>query len=56
MCFHRDNPSATGDDGAGERSQAGADVNDEGAWGYRRLSDEPVRPSGVELVPRPAPL
>jgi hypothetical protein len=56
MCFHRDHPSATGDEGAGERSHAGADVDDEGAWGYRRLSNEPARPWGVELVPRPAPL
>lgn len=38
MCLHCDHPSAAGDERGGERSHAGADVEDEGAWGYGGLS------------------
>lgn len=38
------------------RSHARTDIDDKGAGGYRRLSDELPCPSGVELMPCPAPL
>ena len=40
----------------GHRPSSRTDIDDERAGGYRRLSDELPCPSGVELMPCPAPL
>ena len=56
MCLDRDHPSASCDQRRRNRPQARTDIDDERAWGYARLSDELLCPSGVELMPRPAPL
>lgn len=56
MPLDRHHPRASGDERRRHRSQARADVDDERAWGQARLSDESLCPSGVELMPRPAPL
>ena len=56
VCLHCDHPSTSGDERGRDGSHARADIEDKCASGYGRLSDELIRPPGVELVPCPAPL
>jgi len=53
--FDGDDPGTGGDQRKGECSMAGADIDDDGAPTDARLSDEPLRPAMVELVPPPSP-
>jgi hypothetical protein len=53
--FDRDDPRAHLEERASDHAGAGADVEDGGTGDEPRLSDEPSRPGGVELVPAPTP-
>jgi hypothetical protein len=56
MRLDGDHPSAGSDQRNRERSNTGTDVEDVGTRDDAGLSDEPLRPSRVELVPSPPPL
>ena len=49
-----DDPRAHVEERTGDRARAGADVEDDRAASEPRVSDEPARPRGVELVPAPS--
>jgi hypothetical protein len=55
MGLHRDDSRARIEERGGDCAGAGADVEDGGTGGETRVSDEPSRPGGVELVPPPTP-
>jgi hypothetical protein len=56
VCLDGNYASARENQRRRQRSDSGADVDDDGARGDSGVSDEPVCPRGVELVPRPLPL
>lgn len=56
MSLNCDDASTSSDQRSRECSTAGADVEDDGARDDARVSDEPLRPPMVELVPSPSPL
>lgn len=56
MRLNGDDASAGGDQLSRECSTTGAHIEDDGARGDPRVSDEPLRPPMVELVPSPLPL
>jgi hypothetical protein len=53
MQLDRDDASAGLDEWARERAPAGPDVDDEIAGADSRVSDELLRPAGIELMPSP---
>jgi len=55
MGLDRDDARAHVEERGRDRAGAGADVEDGGAGPQSRVSDEPTRPRGVELVPAPPP-
>lgn len=56
MRLNCDDASTSSDQGNRECSTTGADVENDGARDDARVSDEPLRPAVVELVPSPSPL
>ena len=56
MRFDRDDTRARVEERARDRAGAGADVEDGGTGRESCVSDEPLRPPSVELVPAPAML
>jgi hypothetical protein len=56
MRFDGNHASARVNQRRGQRSDSGANIDDDGAAGDAGVSDESVCPRGVELVPRPLPL
>lgn len=55
MRLDRDHPQSSRHQGSGHRSRPGPDVDDDGAGPEGCLSDEPIRPPVVQLVPPPRP-
>ncbi len=51
--FDRNDPRSRSEEWRGDRTPAGADVQDDGSGGEVGFSDEPRRPPSVELVPAP---
>jgi hypothetical protein len=53
MQLDRDHACAGLDEWARERAPTGPDIDDEIAGAEPRVSDEPLSPSGIELMPSP---
>jgi hypothetical protein len=54
MRFDGDHPGAELEQRGADRTLAGPDVEDQAAWFDAGVSDETLRPFGVELVPPPS--